>query len=611
MGVEITTALDGTIVSASEPAAELFGHAPAELVGRAVGSLVPALAPPSGYTIYDVVAQGRAVADVPCVGVARGGSAVHLSVSLAPVVGADGAIEGASVVLTAVGDDELESAARARLAAIVEWSDDAIVSKTLDGIVTSWNRSAEGMFGYSAAEAIGRSITLIVPRERLAEEAAVIESIRRGEAVSHFETVRVRKDGSPIDISLSVSPVRDATGRIIGASKIARDVTERKRLDAERARLLREAQESNAAKDEFLAMLGHELRNPLAAVVSAFQLLEQIGSTDPRAVRTLVVGMRQARHLARLIDDLIDMSRVVSGKIAIHTERVDLADAVRAYVGTFESTGRLAAHTVAVDARNVAVDADPARLEQIVANLLDNALRYTPPGGHVSLTVAREGDDAVLRVADDGPGIEAELLPRIFDIFVQSKRSLDRSLGGLGIGLALVRRLVELQRGSIEASSAGQGCGTEFVVRLPAVDARVAERTPARSAHPARRRVLVVEDNDDVRELLCGVLRQKGHDVHDAALGNEGLEAALRLRPDVVLLDIGLPDVDGYEVARRIRATAGDQPFLVAATGYGSKDDRERALRSGFDRHMRKPVDPEELGAILDGLGSTGAPAST
>jgi len=362
-----------------------------------------------------------------------------------------------------------------------------------------------------------------------------------------------------------------------------------------------EAEAANHAKDQFLAMLGHELRNPLGAISNAAHVLGLAGDTGPLVARAQGIISRQVRQLGRVVDDLLDVSRVTSGKITLEREPLDLAELARravALVGTLEGGPR---HAVTVDAEEVWVDADAARLEQVAVNLLDNAVKYTPSGGAIRMTVRRDGQDAELEVRDSGIGIPAPLLPRVFDLFMQGDHSLDRSKGGLGIGLTLVRRLAELHGGTVTAYSAGEGQGSVFTVRLPAI-ARPLALGPAaasRASAPARR-VLVIEDNEDSRLSLRELIRGLGHDVHEAADGIAGVESALAIAPDLALVDIGLPGLDGYEVARRLRRhPIGRRLRLVALTGYGLPEDRQRAMEAGFDRHLVKPVDPAQLAALL------------
>jgi PAS domain S-box-containing protein len=483
---------------------------------------------------------------------------------------------------------------QARLAAIVASSDDAIVSKTLDGIVTSWNRGAERIFGYTAEEMIGQSISRLVPPGRRDDLEAILGAIRRGDSVDHFETERVRKDGRTIHVSLTVSPIRDADGCIIGASKIARDVTDRRRAEE--------------AKDEFLAMLGHELRNPLAAVQSAI-LTARLD--ESRREHALDIARRQTGQLRRLTDDLLDVSRVARGKIVLRKERFFLTSVVERSVESARTQVEERGHTLSVSLPpEIQIDGDAARMEQVLVNLLTNAAKYTLPGGRIEVVAELVGGEIVLRVRDNGIGISAEMLPYVFDLFSQADRSLDRAQGGLGIGLALVRRLVELHGGRVEARSGGCSQGAEFVVHLPAASGpEPEERADAQEASAAaqaatRARVLLVEDNVDAADALAMLLEVLGHKVEVAHDGLAALEAMQRMPPDVMLVDIGLPGIDGFEVARRARAVPNRKStLLVALTGYGRDEDKERTLRAGFDYHLTKPVDIGALQELVAGLG--------
>jgi PAS domain S-box-containing protein len=359
-----------------------------------------------------------------------------------------------------------------------------------------------------------------------------------------------------------------------------------------------EAEAANRTKDEFLAMLGHELRNPLGAIGSAAHVLSRTAAGNAATTRASEIIGRQVQHLARIVDDLLDVSRLVAGKVVLRLQPLDLGETARRVASLHGGPGG-ARHVISVHTAPTWISADPTRIEQVLTNLLANAVKYTPAGGEIALTVRREGERAVLTVRDTGMGIRPELLPRVFDLFVQGDRSLERTGGGLGIGLTLVRQLVELHGGTVEAASAGSGRGSTFTVRLPILMAPAEESAAASPtvAGPARR-VLVVEDNDDAREMLRNLLHLFGHEVHEACDGASGVEQARRLRPDAVLIDIGLPGMDGYEVARRIRA-AVPGARLVALTGYGQPEDRERALAAGFDVHLVKPVDPDQLQRLL------------
>jgi signal transduction histidine kinase/DNA-binding response OmpR family regulator len=384
------------------------------------------------------------------------------------------------------------------------------------------------------------------------------------------------------------------------------------------ARLYREIREADRRKGEFLAMLGHELRNPLAPVMNALHVIRQAGDVSEEVGEARDVAERQVRHLARLVDDLLDVSRINSGKIELRKGRVDLREAVARAVETARPLIESRRHelTVELPPHPLTLSADKARLEQVLSNLLNNAAKYTEPGGTIRLEVVREGDEAVARIRDDGIGIEPRLLPRVFELFTQADRSLDRSQGGLGIGLTLVRRLVELHGGLVSAHSEGIGRGSEFTVRLPADPADAPDGAPSASlgrtaAKGARagagagsgppRRVLLVDDNVDGAVILARLLRAGGHRGDRAHDGRTALELAGATCPDVVLLDIGLPEMDGYEVATRLRGMEGLQrATLVALTGYGQEEDRRRSTAAGFDHHLVKPVDPDAIRDLLD-----------
>ncbi|MGH7265637.1 MAG: hybrid sensor histidine kinase/response regulator [Candidatus Rokuibacteriota bacterium] len=407
--------------------------------------------------------------------------------------------------------------------------------------------------------------------------------------------------------------------RVVPVSEVA----DLRRAMADAAGLLqtREAdlRRSNQAKDAFLAMLGHELRNPIGAIRTSVKSLGSRRLEPEELTRVEGIVDRQSRHLARLLDDLLDVSRVNTGKITLARQPVDLKEIVERCVESLRQAGRLDTHDVSIGLETAVIDGDPTRLEQVATNLLENAVKYTPAGGRIDVGVAVEGPDAVLRVRDTGLGIEPAILSRIFELFEQGDRSLDRREGGLGLGLTLVRRLTELHGGSVRAFSEGRGRGSEFVVHLPRSSAGpLARPDPGVPAGGGQtRRVLIVEDNQDVRESLRMLLELWGHEVREAGDGPGGVAAAAAWPPEVVLVDIGLPGLDGYAVGRRLRAMPGGPRMLLAAlTGYGQPDDRRRALEAGFDTHLVKPVDEPALLALLDatdskaGSSAAGQPAA-
>lgn len=519
-----------------------------------------------------------------------------------------------------------EEAAR-RLAAIVESSDDAIVGKTLDGTITSWNPAAARMYGYTQAEAIGQSILLIVPPDRRQEEAEVLRRLSRGETLDHFETVRVRKDGRRLDVSLTVSLIRDGTGRIVGVSKIARDITAQKRAQAERATLLEreraarlEAEAANRAKDEFLAVLSHELRTPLNAVYGWAQMLRSESMSEEQKARALETIARNANAQLQLIDDLLDVSRVVSGKMRLNVRPVELRTVVEAALDSVRPAA--AAKDIrlqsVLDPRAGPITGDPDRLQQVVWNLLMNAVKFTPRGGRVQVHLQRVNSHVEVVVSDTGEGIPPDVLPFVFDRFRQADSSSTRAHSGLGLGLALVKHLVELHGGSVAAQSPGPGQGATFIMKLPVTIAEIASG-PERRLHPTALsadpvpasgrldgvRVLVVDDDRDALDLSSMILTRAGAEVRLCRSAAEALDALGVWRPDVLVSDIEMPIEDGYSLIRKVRALGpdhGGRTPAVALTAYGRMQDRVLSLTAGYNMHVAKPVDPGEFTTIIASL---------
>jgi two-component system CheB/CheR fusion protein len=487
------------------------------------------------------------------------------------------------------------------LATIVASSDDAIISKNLDGIITSWNLGAQHLYGYAAQEVIGKPVTILMAPDRHHEAFDILARIRRGERVEHQETERLRKDGSVVQVSLSVSPLHDAEGRIVGASKIARDITGRKR--AEEA--LREA---NRRKDEFLATLAHELRNPLAPIRNSLHLLEMSSHSNPGVEYVREMMERQVHHMVRMVDDLMEVSRITRGKIELRREHIELDSVIRSAIETSQPLLEAGGHRldVVLPSEPLILDADPVRLAQVFANLLNNAAKYTEHPGTIRLAAHREDGSVVISVVDGGIGIPAEMLPRVFEMFAQIDSARRRSQGGLGIGLTLVRDLVQMHGGSVAAHSQGSGTGSEFVVRLPLADGAAVARPRPRPKTPMLMpvRVMVVDDNQDAANSLGMVLKFLGAETHVAYDGSAALAALESFAPDFVLLDIGMPGMDGYEVARRIRQRKDSAGLrLIALTGWGQEEDRRRTAGAGFDHHLIKPAEIEVLRGLMAAAG--------
>jgi signal transduction histidine kinase len=384
------------------------------------------------------------------------------------------------------------------------------------------------------------------------------------------------------------------------------DVTEQKRDQARLAFALARVSEQDRRKDEFLATLAHELRNPLAPISTGLSILKH-GTTPEVQAKTREMMERQLRHLVHMVDDLLDISRVTLGKVTLKKEHVDFRTVLNSALEVARPIIENSRHEFAVrlPADPLPLDADPTRIAQVIANLLNNAAKYTPPGGRVELIAAREGDTLVIDVADSGVGIPADMLTRVFDMFTQVGRTIDRAQGGLGIGLTLVRGIVEMHGGTVTAASAGPGQGTVLSVRLPlaTLEAQEAPTMPAHDSSFQRHRILVVDDNADAADSLSMLLGLEGHEMQVAHSGEQSLNVAALFKPDIVFLDIGLPGIDGYEVARRMRAdTRYGSPRIVALTGWGTEDDRRQAHAAGFDGHLVKPVDPTRLAATLSAL---------
>ena len=527
---------------------------------------------------------------------ARDGREVPIEDSAAPIRSRNGDVVGAVLVFRDVTEARRARDARLYLAAIVESSDDAIIGQTLDGKIASWNRGAERLYGYKADEVIGKPLALLVPDDHQDELPEFTARIRCGEDIDHFETERIRKDGARVSVSLTISPVKNSEGRVIGASKIARDITARK--------------EEDRRKNEFLALLAHELRNPLAPLRNGLEVMRLAGDDRTQAEQTRALMERQLEHLVRLVDDLLDVSRISQGKLQLRRERIAVADAVAHALdvcgpGLREYGQEL---SIQIPDEPIWIDADKTRIAQAVCNLINNAVKYGNPSRPIRLTVERDGRAVAIRVRDEGIGIPHDLQPHIFDMFMQVDRTIERSRGGLGVGLTIVKRLVEMHGGSVEVRSEGANMGSEFTLRLPIAASagngspESPERTLCEEVAP-RRRILVVDDNVDAADSLAMMLTMMGNEVRVAHDGAAGYDVASAFRPEIVLLDIGMPRLNGYETARRMREQPWGQDMMIAAlTGWGQLEDRRKSREAGFDSHLDKPVEPAALNKLLENL---------
>jgi PAS domain S-box-containing protein len=603
----IATDANGRVTFSNDVAESLTGWPSADAIGKPLSEIFRIVnqhsREPGENPALRALREGRVVGLANhTVLLAKDGRERLIDDSAAPIRSESGTIVGAVLVFRDVTDRRGAEEAQARLAAIVESSHDAIVSKSLDGTIMTWNAGAERIFGYSEHEAVGQPITLIIPPELLDEEKLILGKIRNGEPIEHFETIRVTKGGQRLHISLTVSPIRNAEGKVVGASKVARNITDR--IELERA--LRAADHQ---KDDFIALLAHELRNPLAPIRNGLQALRLAEGDQTVAANAQAMMERQLSHMVRLVDDLLDVSRINRSKMELRRQRVSLADIVNAAVETARPAIDHEEHHLAISlpTEPVHLDADLTRLSQVFSNLLTNSAKYTGRGGRIWLTAEKSEGFVTVSVRDTGIGIPPESLPNIFDMFSQVDRSVEKSTGGLGIGLALVKGLVEMHAGTVQAESAGQGKGSKFVVMLPVLPEQpaAAPEMPPKSVPAAgpRRRILVVDDNRDGADSLAMVLRLQNNEVRTARDGLEAVQQAELFRPEIVLMDVGLPKLNGLEATRRIREQVwGKGMTIIALTGWGQDRDREQSQEAGCDGHLVKPVELAELQKMLADL---------
>lgn len=783
----ITTDLHGTITSWNPAAERIYGYAAAEAIGQPNDLVIPRERNAEELVVRQHLLTGQSIGAYDSVRVRKDGVHIDVSVSASPLRGRDGAIVGVVKIARDISERKRAEAERIRanvamrrLAAIVESSDDAIIGMDLDGTITAWNEAAERLYGYTPAEAIGRSITMIVPQERQEEEAALLEQIKRGQRLKHSETTRCRKDGTCLAVSLTISPIRDESGAVIGASKVAHDITDRKRAaeraaflaeagavlaasldyattlktvanlavpsiadwcavdvltderrldrlavahvdptkielartirdryedptspysaahvvrtgkpawlprisddmivtsaggDEERMALVRslgltsyiivplaahgrafgaltlatagsrrvyseedfrfaqdiafraalavdnaraynEAQTANRLKDEFLATLSHELRTPLNAIVGYSRLLQTGMLSKGQRPKALMTVERNAAALTKIVEDILDVSRIISGKVRLNIQPVDLPQVVTAAVDTVlpaADAKQIRVQTM-LDPHAAPVSGDPDRLQQIIWNLISNAVKFTPKKGIIQVRLERVNSHVDITVSDTGIGIAPEFLPHMFERFRQADSATTREYGGIGLGLAIARHLVELHGGTIHAFSNGRDQGATFRVSLPLMIVHanaVSERRVRASAETVGTRfplpelkhlhVLAVDDDADARALVSATLESVGARVTTVDSVAGALDTLATHRPDVLLADIGMAGADGYELIRRVRASGErairDVP-AAALTAYARVEDRMKSLQSGFQMHLPKPVDPAEL----------------
>ena len=599
-----TTDIEGRITHFNSACVELSGRTP--VLGSDHWCVSWKLYRPDGTSLpHDecpmaiALKEGRSVRDQMIIVERPDGKRASIMPYPTPLRDRQGKIVGGiNMLIDVTRSNEAEIASR-RLAAIVESSDDAIISKTLDGIITSWNRGAENIFGYTAAEAVGKSISLIIPLERRAEEDDVLAHLRRGEKIDHFETERQTKDGRRLNISLTISPIKDTTGRIIGASKVARDITERKRAEERLLEAKRMAEAASHAKDKFLAALSHELRTPLTPVLMAVAAMDLNSELAPELRDAMAMIRRNVELEAKLIDDLLDLSLALSGKLRLNLETVELNEAVHHVCEICRPFVLEKGINLHCDLPNPSpyVKADPARLQQVLWNLLKNAAKFTPERGDIFVSVSPVGENRVrVQIRDSGIGMAPDILPCIFDAFQQGDDDITREFGGMGLGLAIAKNLVELHHGTIRAESSGAKQGSTFTIEFPLVSKNLGE--PARPADSPSEsgetlRILFVDDNADTAFVLSRFLSASGYVVKTAGSAAAALELASKEPFDIIVSDIGLPDVNGYELMKKIRAY---YPIKgIAMSGYGMEDDLRKSREAGFSDHIVKPASLSQL----------------
>ena len=504
-------------------------------------------------------------------------------------------VEGVVIALVDITNLKSTEEQLKRMSKVFMDGADPVIIEDLDGHIVDLNREAELTYGWGRDELLGKRIIVLVPEDRIQEAEEIRRHCRNRDIVRNVDTLRKKRSGEPCPILLTLSLLTGEDGEPAGIATIAKDISTLKAAQ-------QDAQEAVKRRDEFLAMLSHELRNPLGAVLNATEVVDRCEGDVVSTRNALDVVGRQTRQMARLLDDLLDVSRVAQGRIDIRPQVVDLTQLVREAIQVVQPEMDRRQHTLEVEIgqQPVWVDGDPSRLLQIQQNLLTNAAKYTPPGGQIEVALTTDDKSAIITVKDNGHGIAPAMLSSIFDLFVQGDESLDRSNGGMGVGLNLVKMLVEIHGGSVSVHSDGPDCGSKFTVSLPLSSDRPPDETPSEEYGETYNRVLVIEDNDDSRQMLEELLRMDGYDVTVASDGLSGVEAIEACHPEVALVDIGLPELDGYQVAERVRSRLSDKSVkLVALTGYGRQADHRAVMEAGFDEHLVKPVSPEDLSRVL------------
>jgi PAS domain S-box-containing protein len=606
-------------VFVSRAYADMLGRSPRDIEGRPIVEIMGADGFSTIRPFIDRVLSGQHVEYESEVSFEDVGKRL-LRVVYTPDRDGDERVIGWVASIIDVTDERGALDARALVTSIVESSFDAIITKDLNGIITSWNEAAHRLFGYSADEMIGTPIRRLIPAERQSEEDDILARIRRGERIEHFETVRISKDGRCLDISVTISPLRNVSGRIFGASKIARDISVVKATEAERRRLLEEVQEASRLKDDFLASLSHELRTPLNAILGYARMLRTGILAADRHEKAIETIERNATSLSQIVEDVLDISRIVSGKIRLNVQPVELPDVVRNAVDAVTPAADAKGVRIesVLDPRAAPISGDPERLQQVLWNLLANAVKFTGKGGRIQVRLERINSHVEVSVSDTGIGIPPDFLPHVFERFRQADSGIAREKGGLGLGLSIARQLTEMHGGTIEAASGGDGKGATFRVKLPTMIVHrldeETERVHPRTSLGTRTfaageldgvHVLAVDDDADALTLVVELLAAAGARVISARSADEALRHLDAEVPQVLITDLGMPKVDGFQLIERIRRHRSPSVRRLPAaalTAYARSEDRVKALRAGFQIHLAKPIDPAELVTTIAAL---------
>jgi PAS domain S-box-containing protein len=597
--------------------ASMLGLQPQDIIGKPIVEIIGTDAYESIRPHVEKVLQGQPAEYSQEVSFQSVGLR-HLVATYRPDIASDGAVVGWVASISDISDRKDTEKALRRFAAIVESTDDAIVGMDLSGVITSWNNAAETLYGYSAEEVIGKNVLILIPPELYPDEREFLAKIHSGERIVHYETLRMAKSGRRIDVSLTVSPIQDASGALIGASKIARDITEQRRVEAEREELLRrehsaraEAEVANRVKDEFLANLSHELRTPLNAIVGWASMLRNDTLTPAETRRAIEIIDRNARAQTQLIESVLDVSRIVSGKLQFDSRPVEVEKVIGAAIDSMRpaAAAKNIRFRVHVSSNIPPVSGDFNRLQQVVWNLISNAVKFSPGGTEIDVQLKTVAGQVQIVVKDNGQGINADFLPHVFERFRQEDASTTKKFGGLGLGLSIVRHLVELHGGSVKVESAGEGKGATFTVTLPALSGS-APISPTKSEEVQENltaklllrdlKILLVEDEIDTRDLLVQLLSSCEAEVKAVDSASEALALMTDWQPDILLSDISMPEVDGYAFIRQVRNGVYHATVpAIALTAHARAEDRRIALAAGLQEHLSKPVSLANLARAI------------